>query len=289
MTSLRIPKEYWKDFATKFAESWGLGRWNGTLPNESYDQYMDGIANIGSPPPEVLRHTEGERMTTNKGCNGESASRNTLCPRQPGRVYEMSAEQEQDLIDVQLHAELASFLQDHAPKGSSPASRAAQEISPQTSRASATLKPQTESRSTTRPSRYAKPRSSSLFIFDPPRLHRRDPDWERLHDRDISPTPTGRCALDTFTAELLAKAEEASTMGSFSRGPSTIRGTSEVEIVMGREKQVQKGGEGREGKRVGMALERAHVVIDVDSDHEDDDDSVGDLGLEIVGSRTIDG
>ncbi|NJR31317.1 hypothetical protein HC762_00805, partial [bacterium] len=68
----------------------------------------------------------------------------------------------------------------------------------------------------------------SLFTFRPPiRTTTGRPTNRRLRDqRPPSPAPSEHSALDTFTTELLAKAEECSTVGSLGRGPSTLRAFS---------------------------------------------------------------
>lgn len=280
LKNLGFPEEYRNDFGAHFAQSWRLRGYTGQKPNK---EYMSGLFH-----PEDSRGSpydvEDEMMMNNEDDDRVSGSSKIIMAEQIILPDFMKRAREQDLIDAQLHAELASVLQEDALYKTSPTSNDTDETPSRSDARPATTKSQHESLQDARPAQLTHLRSSSLFTWRRPNIPNPATDWEARNSREVSPAATELSALDTFTTELLAKAEEVSTVGSFGRGPSTIRGVSEV--------QSARSGEGEEERNeraewAESAWQEDSDVIDLSSDDDDDDDSVEDLGFEIVGSRVI--
>jgi hypothetical protein len=292
MRYLRISHVYWKDFGAKFAESWQLRGWNDKDPSEGYKGYMKSLP-LREDSQDSTPTTDHAKMLQ-LGCEEDGSERNSdcsftcECPSQERRTIL----QDQDLIDLQLHAELASSLQDKTLHEASPAFGHRAEISARPSREPANIQSLHESRQSAWRSRYARPRSSSLFTFGRSRVPEESAKW------DLSPSATAKSALHTFTAELMAEAEDCSSVGSFGRGPSTYRDVSEAQIsdpqvseaqvsearvVRKREKE-QGHHEGKAGSTED-ALHEDRVVVDLCSD--DSEDNIDDVDYDIVEVREV--
>lgn len=274
MNYLRVPDEYWKDVGDNIVESWMFRGWRQRRFDQGYEAYMNGIMHAKEYPDNLLDVEDAARVG-NRDVVKVSGARSTIMAEHTSQEQE----QEQELIDAQLHAELASFLWDFgSPHEGIPASNNRTVITNSVRNRDASTRPRPESRQRPTAARFARPRSSSLFTFKRPTIHGPATDWEAANSRDVSPAATERSALDTFTTELLAKAEECSTVGSFGRRSTTARLPSEAQVSPEEEHSARE-------KSPENVLDEDHVVIDLCSD--DDDDSVEDAELEIVGSRTI--
>jgi hypothetical protein len=302
LRNIGFPKEHWEDFAANFAESWLLRGWRGRKLNERYQEYLKGVFHTDGQ--DIPQDMEDDVIMTKDGDERRVSAFNNIIMAEPdAQADNLNADQVQALINAQLHAELAKSLLNHTTHEANPQSTNAAHIPRRPNPYHTTTDPEHEPPTPARPTtRFTRPRSSSLFSFSRPiPLPGPPTNWEASNSRDVSPAPTDRSALDTFTAELLAKAEEVSTMGSFGRGASTVRGGSEVWSV-GRE-----GDGGGEVGRVGEGVQEGFAVVGLLSDDDDlvgdafsvidlsaedgdgaaDDESVEDLGLEILGSRNV--
>lgn len=300
-TLMRIPPELREQFAAKVASAWRLRGYEKATTNGLYEDFMNGVfeeeGSWSGLKPCGSRGMEDALDDDQDASDGNSDEAMEGDPIRYSNVSPMM--DEQDLIDAQLRMELSSSLgcfenaSDATPPSASASNIAATKAT--STSAESRLDGWDPFRSS-RPSQYAKPRSSSVFTFPRPKIPGPPTDWEATHSRDVSPAPTKLSALNTFTTELLAKAEECSTIGSFGRGPSTTRGVSEVPRV---EPEEGRGrGESAE-PLAGSRWPEEAVVIDLSSDGEEEveekdggddddvDDDVEDLGLEILGSRTI--
>ncbi len=296
-----IPDELREQFTAKVAASWHLLGFDKAKRNKLYEAYMNGVFDERSWDGTTLSDNDIiiEDFEDNENDENSDSANDTMGAEHHEERKCMAIADEQDLLDTQLQMELSSSLRHSSTTWeANAASRIEKDgasVGPRISSRVNTLEDKIQHFSQV--SRYAQPRSSSLFTFERPRIPGPPTDWEATKSRDASPASTERSALDTFTTELLAKAEECSTVGSFGRGPSTIRWTSEAQTV---------GPENTQNERdddVQKMLRREYVVIDLmsdededgeeeqeeegDDDDDDGDESVEDLGLEIVGSRVI--
>jgi hypothetical protein len=290
MRYLRVSHVYWKDFGANFAESWQLLGWNDKDASEGYKDYMKSLS-LREYSQDSTPTTDHAKMLQ-LGCEEDGSERNSDCsftcerPSQERRLIL----QDQDLIDLQLHAELASSLQEKTLHEAGPAFGHRAEIAARPSGEPANIQSLHESRQSAWRSRYARPRSSSLFTFGESRVPEESADW------DLS---IAKSELHTFTAELMAEAEECSTEGSFGRGPSTYRDVSEAQISdpqvseaqvsepqMVRKREKEQGyHEGKAGSTED-ALHEDRVVIDLCSD-DSDEDNIDDVDYEIIEVREV--
>ena len=277
MKNLDIPGDYWREFGVTFAESWQLRGYDARKSGKSYQEYLSGILHAKDNPDRLLDIEDA--ASGDKDDRIVSGARNIIMGGQYAHSHTTSPEQEQYLIDAQLHAELASFLWEDSPPPTSSRENERRDTAGGSSIRTGTTPSKPGPRKCAAPARFARPRSSSLFTFSRPTIAGSATDWEARNSRDVSPTATETSALDTFTTELLAKAEECSTIGSFGRRSTTARLPSEAQIPR------EETGRNQERKVPETVLDE-NPVIDLSSD-DDDDDSVEDLGIEIVGSRRI--
>jgi hypothetical protein len=205
MEHLRIPEEYWNEFGANFAKSWRLSGWDGQLPNKAFEDFECGILNIENSRDDT-QNGEGSAVTeTNKDDHeGDYNSDETMMVEPTAQAQGTIPEQEQALIDAQLHAELASLCPDDASHSTISTHKNEDEVSGRSNMSPEIAQARYQSVENARPNRYARPRSSSLFTFEPGAANR----LEARNSRDVSLARTELLALDTFTAELLAKAEE---------------------------------------------------------------------------------
>jgi hypothetical protein len=205
MEHLRIPEEYWNEFGANFAKSWRLSGWDGQLPNKAFEDFECGILNIENSRDDT-QNGEGSAVTeTNKDDHeGDYNSDETMMVEPTAQAQGTIPEQEQALIDAQLHAELASLCPDDASHSTISTHKNEDEVSGRSNMSPEIAQARYQSVENARPNRYARPRSSSLFTFEPGAANR----LEARNSRDVSLARTALLALDTFTAELLAKAEE---------------------------------------------------------------------------------
>ncbi|KAF7513819.1 hypothetical protein GJ744_007870 [Endocarpon pusillum] len=278
MNYLRVPDEYWKDVGDNIAESWAFRGWKRRRFNQGYEAYMNGIM-YAKDNPDNLLDVEGVARVGKRDVVKVSGTRSTIMAEHTSQLQSISPEKEQELIDAQLHAELASFLWDSgSPHEGIPCSNNRTFIANGFRNRDASSRPRPESRQRTTAARFARPRSSSLFTFTRPTIPGPATDWEAANSGDVLPAATERSALDIFTTELLAKAEDCSSSGSFGRRSTTTQLPSEAQVSQEEEYSARENSPEN-------VLDEDSVVIDLSSD--DDDDSVEDLGFEIVGSRRI--
>jgi len=309
LRNIGFPEEYWEDFAVNFAESCLLPGWRGGKPKKRYEQYLKGVLHMDGQ--EIPSDIEDDETTTEEGDERRaSALNNIIMAKQDAQADVIDADEEQVLVNAQLRAELAKYLSDNAAHNTTQSNTKDGAPPRPNTRQHNTADQEPKPHPAARPTRFTKPRSSSLFTFSRPPIPGPATNWEASNSRDVSPAPTERSALDTFTTELLAKAEEVSTMGSFGRGPSTNRGVSEVRLVGMGGGEDEDGGGGIEEVAEHRVQEGCTVidllsddddgdvtdefsVIDLSAEDEDaavdddDDKSVEDLGLEIVGSQIV--
>jgi hypothetical protein len=305
LRKIGFPEDYWEEFAANFAESWLLRGWRGKKLNKRYEQYLKGVLHTdGDDIPSDIE--DDAVMTEESDGRRAPALNNTIMAKQDAHVNVINVDEEQALINAQLHAELAEFLWNYTTHNTGQV-LAGPNAHHTTANQDTTANQEPKPHPAARPTHFTRPRSSSLFTFSRPPIPGPATDWEASDSRDVTPALTERSALDTFTTELLAKAEEVSTMGSFGRGPSTNRGVSEVSLVERGADEDERVGRGERGEQEGQ---EGYAIIDLLSDNEDDDDlrdefsvidlsaededaaddddkSVEDLGLEIVGSRSV--
>jgi hypothetical protein len=285
-----IPRAILEQFAANVAASWRLRGYEKPKPNKSYEAYMNGVFDEeGSWHGTMISGNDAmENLLTDETNESDVDSDDATEVEGFEHTCSISMSDEQEMIDAQIQMELSS-----SEKWSRNTFEAATTLLPGNERASTEKKMPLREGSVIRPenwglqsaeaSGYAQPRSSSLFTFERPRIPGPPTDWEVRNSRDDSPAPTELSALDTFTTELMIKAEACSTIGSFSRGPSTNRAASEPILPRAEE---EEGHDGNEGGWAEAAVQEEPVVVDLCSDADDEDD-IEDLGLEIVGSRTI--
>ena len=298
---MRIPYERREQFTAKIAAAWHLCGSDKEKPNRFYESYMNGVFDGEGPWDSLTTSDHGgfiEDVQRDEHDENSDSADDTIEVEHSDYRQCNATTDEQALIDAQLHSELLTSLrlssdisrshstsiieEDGAPFGPSipsPVSRLG--------------KPRHQLSET---SQDAKPRSSNSFTFQRWAITGARPDWEVLDSRDNSPTATERSVLDTFTSELLVKAEEASTVGSFGRGPSTVRDASEVQ-VLGREEEKEEQRADNEGNDASphTALGENSVTVDLSSDEDGpvvvdistDDDGETDLGPEIIGCRSV--
>lgn len=245
---LRIPQEFIEYFSAKFARAWYLHGYRSLRSSKSYIDFMMGVFDEGSPERSIetfvddvlnavpIEHQQDDVFTSD----------NIEVKRSESLYY--TTANDQDLVDAQLQIELSSsFLystdlqEADAIMVNNDELLANSTTSLHNSRAESLSFP--FSQTTQRAGRG----SSTVPTFNRPTIAGRATNWE-----------AGRSALDTFTAQLLAKAEDCSTLSIGSE-------------------QGQKS-----------TSQQDPLIIDLASDG-DDEDSVEELGLEIVGSRTIRG
>ncbi len=282
MNYLEIPDEYWNDVGDNIVESWMFRGWRRRQFDKGYEAYINGIIHAKDNPHSLL-DVEDAAEVGNKDVEKISSTPSTIMADQINQLHVMSGEQEQELIDAQLYAELASFLWDvGSPHEDIPAFSNQNAIANRLANRPALTRSHPESRPNTRAARFARPRSSSLFTFTRPTIPGPATDWEAENSRDVSPAATERSALDTFTTELLAKAEDCSTIGSFGRRSTTAESPLEAQLF-------PEEGHGAREKSPGTVLDEDLVIVDIssDDDYHGGDESVEDLGFEIVGSRRI--
>jgi hypothetical protein len=279
---MRIVTECREQFAAKIASSWHLRGFKMAKPNQIYEDYMNGVFSVGEE--SNIENENEANDTTSSTVRAEYLE----CE---GRKTAIA---DQDLVDNQLQNELLFSLRcsTTALEAGTTSSGEQEETSDDVNQNTRETSSQDSIGQAEKTLSLAKLRDSSLFTFERPRIPGRATDWETTTNRDVSPTPTDKSVLNTFTTELLAKAEEASTVGSFGRGPSSsvraesvmslpFRGTPSGSVV--------RTATGQDHEGISLAGESTSeedhpVVIDVSTD-EETDDSVEELDFMILGSR----
>jgi hypothetical protein len=167
MEYLRIPEEYWYEFGASFARSWRLSGWDGRLPNEALEDFKCGILNIENSRDDT-QNGEGSAVTEiNKDDHeGDNASDDPMMVEPTSQAQGTSPEQEQALINAQLHAELASLWPDDASRSTITTHKNEDEVSGRSNMSPETAQAGYQSVEGARQNRYAGPRSSSLFTFE---------------------------------------------------------------------------------------------------------------------------
>ena len=282
MNYLGIPGDYWRDFGANFAESWQLCDSDTRKSNKSYQDYLSGILHAKDNPDGLL-----DIEDVSSGNQDDwivSSTRSRIVGGQYAQSHTTGPEQEQYQVDAQLHAELASFLREDSPPPTSSRANEEGDTASTSSICAGTVPSKPDPGKCATSGRFARPRSSSLFTFSRPIIAGPETDWEARNSRDVSPTATDTSVLDTFTTELLAKAEECSTIGSFGRRSTPPRLPSEVQ------QSTEETGLNQDRRVPQTVLDEDPLIVSLSSDDDDDDNddgSVEDLGIEIVGSRRI--
>ena len=280
---LNIPQETRKEFSAAFATAWRLGGCEKPKPNQSYTDFMSGVFDEGSggrlitsDDDETVKDTRNE----DRECS-DSASDDLV---RSGSLRCVAAANDQDLVDAQLHSELSSTLCEPAAilQGGTTADSNQPQMSanPSISLNGIGAKGIQSSRGR----EITRPGSSRPFVFKRPTAPEGPTNWEEVRSGEISPIVTGQSTLDTFTAELLAKAEQCSTVGSVCRQPSTTREASEAVLAI-------RSGEtcGRHKIRLRKTAPTGDLIIlDLSSEDDNSNNEIQDLGFEIIGFRAID-
>lgn len=286
---MHIPKDLQEQFTLEVARSWRLKGSEKSQPNDFYKSYLNGVFDEeGSFDGLVMGDVDDNLIDTDDQDEYDESADDLIEAEQPNCNHDAPRPDEQDLIDAQLQGELSWSLCPTESSNVDITSTTDDGVYSIDSDVSRRLRrPEVPDLDSLRGSRYAQPRSSSLFTFERPRIPGRATNWEANNSREVSCVPTERSALDNFTTELLAKAEECSTIGSFGRGPSTDRAFSEVAIDIdeGEEEEYEEGN----GRLMDGSPGEDLIVVDLfsDDEDEDEDDDVVDLGLEITGSRAV--
>ncbi len=279
---MRIPMERREQFAAKIASGWRLRGFERAKPNKTYEDFMNGVFSV-----------EGDILTNDDNRINDATS-DIITAKRFDCEARRTVFADQQLIDKQILNELSFSLRGSATALQADRTSSGQqnEISDGVTQTSRESSAQERTQISCEPSSLAKLRDSSLFTFERPKFRGGTTDWEVTTNRDVSPTPTVQSALDTFTKELLAKAEEASTVGSFGRDPSAARADSvrslpfrdtPIDLMVREEvyQHVKSTPAARE-----PASEEDPMVIDLSTD-EESDDSVEEVDFVVLSSRTI--
>ena len=279
------PRKLREQFAAKFATAWRLCGFDKPKPNKAYEDFMNGVYSVegnGDHPQGSEEDKVKGGMTDDE--DEEDIPKHAIEVKRAQSMRRRLNADDQDLIDSQLQNEL-SFSLNHSSSAlevSTTSSDEQDEPPTRVNRSRRHTSSSNETCHTPQPSSLAKPRDSSIFTFSRPHIPGKPTNWEATTDtddsRDVSLTPTEKSGLDTFTAELLAKAEECSTLDSFGREPSITALRPVVRSV------VEELGKGESVVR-GVAAEEGPVVI---SDDESEG-NVEELDFMILGSRKIGG
>lgn len=259
---LHIPHLLLEEFCATLAVSWALQGSTKSKPNKEYDDFINGVFSTEGTPErsQVLTDDIVESVLTDEESYDENMS-DTI------EVSYATPPDEQDLIDIQLQRELASDLK----------------------RSNGVFEDSTTT-STTIHGQGASSHKYDMMIVDCAENIQQSR-LERPRSSSLSPAPTDQSALDTFTAELLAKAEECSTIGSFGRGPSVSmrRETSEVQVVdrTRGEQDRQRGTRRLKGNVLQESPDVVELLSDDDNDRDDDDDDVQEMDFVILAARKI--
>lgn len=287
---MHIPKDRQEQFTIGIAKSWRFKGSEKSQPNDFYLSYLSGVFDEEARfNGLVVRDVDDESIDTDDQDEDENnePTDDWRGTRQPDGSHRAPQASEQDLIDAQLQRELSWSLCPNQSSDVAIASTTDDDVCSVDPDVPLPVRIAGVPDLDCPPgSRYAQPRSSSLFTFERPKIPGRPTNWETMSSGEITPAPTERSIWDDFTTELLAKAEECSTMGSFGRGPSTNRALSEL-VQVDNDEREEKG----YGKDSGRSMDGEDpIIVDFsldDNDDDDDDDDVVDLGLEIIGSRAI--
>lgn len=286
-TFLKIPQETKRQFCADFAIAWRFCGHGKSGDNQSYTDFMRGVFHEEETSDRLFTSSDdeiviGTRHEDHQG--GESASDAMELVRFSSQQC-VTAANDQDLVDAQLLGELAStmwsstaILQSGTPTDSNRHQRPTDINIPVNGTGARGASTQSS-----RGWENTRPGSSRPFIFERPTVPEGPTNWDEAHSRESSPTVTEQSALDTFTAELLMKAEQCSTVGSVGRQPSTTREASEAVLAI-------RSGElcGKKNTTLGKTAPTLDpIVLDLSSD-DDNVNDVQDLGFEIIGFRAID-
>jgi hypothetical protein len=228
-----VPNQYKEIIAWKIASDWLFKGYRNAKRGNLYGDYMNGVFDVDGSvrdPSVALEESSGDDTEEGERHVGDDTVTAEAVYSPSSRKIENDHDVEQSLLDAQLQAELDSRMHVDVMMAETAVLPDSDEdddsvIGFGRDARNKRLKSNHPSRKT--PS-MAKLKNSDLFVFEQSPTPAEDANQTKSNTRYTSPADTELSALDTFSKELLLKAEEVSTIGSFSHAPSTstARGAS---------------------------------------------------------------